>query len=178
MKSRLIYISGAISFLLILFYLAVKILYPVSYKEIIHENARRFSLEPSLVASVIHTESRFRPNAVSRAGAVGLMQLMPSTAEFCAEMLGVPYSREMLKDPGYNIMLGCGYLEYLSQSFSGADLLAAYNAGEGTVRKWIASGEITAGGDAPKSYPYKETHNYVKRIDTAKRVYKIAGRFR
>lgn len=116
------------------------------YDAYIRGAARRYQLPESFVRAVIHTESRFNPSAVSRAGAMGLMQLMPSTAKF----LGVsqPF------DPRQNIYGGCKLLRLLANRFNGDMVLVAagYNAGAGAVVKY---------GGVP---PYTETRAYVKGV--------------
>ena len=119
-----------------------------AYDHIIQEAADRYSLDPILIRSVMRTESAFNPNAVSRVGAMGLMQLMPSVAD----SLGV----ENAFDPRENIMAGARLLRELLDRYRGnlALTLAGYNAGPGAVEKH---------GRA-KMPPFKETRNYVKRI--------------
>ena len=116
------------------------------YDAYIRGAARRYQLPESFVRAVIHTESRYNPRAVSRAGAMGLMQLMPSTAKF----LGVtaPF------DPRQNIYGGCKLLRLLANRFNGDMVLVAagYNAGAGAVQKY---------GGVP---PYVETRAYVKGV--------------
>jgi soluble lytic murein transglycosylase-like protein len=116
------------------------------YDSYIRGAARRYQLPEALVRAVVHTESNYHPNAVSRAGAMGLMQLMPKTAKF----LGVtqPF------DPQQNIYGGCRLLRLLANRFNGdmVLVLAAYNAGPGAVRKY---------GGVP---PFVETRAYVKGV--------------
>jgi soluble lytic murein transglycosylase len=97
----------------------------------VDENARRFRVNPLMILAVIHVESRFDPYAISPAGAKGLMQLRPETAEAVAEEIGAPWtSEEMLFDPEYNILLGTSYLKQLLDRFGDLDAaLAAFNSG-------------------------------------------------
>jgi soluble lytic murein transglycosylase-like protein len=117
-----------------------------AYDAIISEAAAKYNIDPALLKAVIHAESGFKPNAVSPAGAQGLMQLMPSTAA----ALGVtdPF------DPEQNIYAGARYLRAQLDRFGGdvALALAAYNAGPGAVARY---------GGVP---PYKETQRYVQRV--------------
>ena len=163
---RLAVLTFCLTALLVsLCFLAAKSVFPKKYSEFVSESCARFDLEESEVYAVIMAESRFESRAVSRAGACGLMQLMPSTGEFCAEMLGL--NRPDLFDAETNITLGCCYLSYLKQRFDGSWVYAAYNAGEGNVRLWLeGGGEIR----------FSETAEYVKRVELYKRIYKLLYR--
>ena len=123
-----------------------KQLYKEKYDSVIRVTAKKYQVDPALVKAVIHAESRFNPGAVSRRGAMGLMQLMPSTAK----ILGVrhPFS---ISD---NIEGGVKYLAKLLKLFKGNmhHCIAAYNAGEGAVAKY---------GGVP---PYRETRAYVQKV--------------
>jgi soluble lytic murein transglycosylase-like protein len=116
------------------------------YDSYIETASLRFGLEPALIKAVIHAESLFNHRAVSRVGAQGLMQLMPETAAFLR--VDDPFN------PHQNIMGGSKFLQYLGGKFDSTDLvLAAYNAGEGNVRRH---------GGIP---PFKETQGYVKKVN-------------
>ena len=144
----------------------VIIVFPSKYKKEIETACAAYGVEVPLVQAVIWTESKYKPAAVSAAGAEGLMQLMPSTARFICERTAVEYDPELLTDPAYSIRLGVWYLSYLTTKFAGeAQVLAAYNAGEGTVAKWLAQG-LT-------EIPYKETRTYVKRVINVRRLYRL-----
>ncbi len=116
---------------------------------------------------MIHTESGFRENAVSARGARGLMQVMPSTAEWVAGRIGYPsFSVEMLFDPRYNIEIGTWYLADLIRQFEGSAVvaLAAYNGGRGEVDRWLRQG-IWDGAEANLAQiPFTETRAFVIRV--------------
>ncbi|MEP4377445.1 MAG: lytic transglycosylase domain-containing protein [Alphaproteobacteria bacterium] len=137
-------------------------------------------LEDALVLSVIRQESGFDRTAISRAGARGMMQLMPATAKQIAKGLSEPYSRSrLLTDPGYNIRLGGGYLEQMLERFDGSSplALAAYNAGPHRVVRWVReygdprTGEIDM-LDWIETIPFSETRNYVQRVLESVPVYR------
>ena len=154
---------------------AVKFAYPYKYREEIETAAREYDLEPALVCGVIRTESRFRPDSVSPAGAVGLMQLMPATALFIAEREDMDdFDFSDLFEPEVNIRLGCAYLKYLEGRFDGRfDLaLAAYNAGEGTVRAWLNNKAYSPDGRTLILIPYRETRDYAEKVNSSATVYR------
>jgi soluble lytic murein transglycosylase len=121
---------------------------------------------------IIRQESSFERTAVSNAGARGLMQLMPATARQAAGRVGVPYELGRLtEDPGYNVLLGSHHLAELMDEWSGNAVLvaAAYNAGSGNVRRWIASNgdPRLPGADVVRwieDIPFSETRNYIQRV--------------
>jgi soluble lytic murein transglycosylase-like protein len=119
------------------------------YGKIIYEIAVRHSINPHLVAALIHVESAFNPRAKSSKGAYGLMQLLPETAR----RFGLTKKKD-LYDPKKNLEAGVRYLKWLADRFGGdaEKILAAYNAGEGAVERF---------GGIP---PYQETQSYVQRI--------------
>jgi len=137
--------------------------------------------EPALIHALIRQESNFAADAVSRAGARGLMQLMPSTAKWIAGKNSLPYSEPLLTiDPKYNIMVGQAYLSGVLDSFSGSYVLslAAYNAGPGRVRQWIRDfGDPRDPGvdvvDWIEQIPFNETRNYVQRVLEGLQVYRL-----
>jgi soluble lytic murein transglycosylase len=129
-------------------------------------------VDPAAIFAVVRQESRFRTDAVSSAGARGLMQLMPGTARETAERVGLEYSRSRLTDdPHYNALLGSTYLADQLAAFDGSLVLAAaaYNAGPGNVRKWLrAFGDPRSDSVDPVVWveliPYQETRKYVQRV--------------
>ena len=138
--------------------------YPLRYETAIAESAGRFGVDPYLVAALIKAESGFDADEVSSAGAVGLMQLLPSTADELARETGVTgvVDEARLKDPVLNIELGTRHLaDLLSRYGHTRTALAAYNAGGGNVDRWLEeSGETSVGA----SLPFPETEAYVERV--------------
>lgn len=142
--------------------------FPRPYAETVKESG----LDPHLVYGMIKAESGFRENSVSRAGAVGLMQLLPSTAEFICEHENVSFDETKLFDGEYNLRLGTLYLKYLLGRFPvTATALAAYNAGEGTVSDWLADRTCSEDGTTLQRIPYAETENYIKKVIKFKKIY-------
>ena len=149
-------------------------LYPYDYRSYIETSAAQQRLDPFLVAAVIKNESKFRSDAASDGGAVGLMQLMPQTAAWIAGQLGEPFTEDYLYDPALNIRYGVWYLAELEREFGGNDILAlaAYNAGRGNVRDWMERSHWTDQFDEIDAIPYPETRLYVRRVLEDREQYK------
>ena len=139
------------------------------------------SPEPALVHALIRQESTFNPNIVSSAGARGLMQLMPGTAQLVANKLGVKKHQQgkLISDPQYNIRLGSAYITEMIERYGGSYVLAvaSYNAGPGRVSQWLNTyGDPRGGGvdvvDWVELIPIYETRNYVQRVMEAMLVYR------
>jgi soluble lytic murein transglycosylase len=129
------------------------------------------AIEPALALAIMRQESAFNPQAKSRAGATGMMQLMPGTAKLVARKLGIKYRYSQLVEPDYNIQLGSRYLADLLERFDGSYPLAiaAYNAGPGNVERWRKRfgplPEDLAGRlKWLEQIPFAETRNYVQRV--------------
>ncbi len=146
--------------------------YPTKYKQEIEFFARKYNLSPSLVASVIKIESNYNEKSVSNAGAVGLMQILPSTALDMSNRMGIDLDAHKLSDVETNIDIGCYYLRYLLDMFDGniSNTLSAYNWGLANVKTWMLRGNIDGYGSI-KDIPVKETANYLKKFKRAKFVY-------
>ncbi len=137
-------------------------------------------VEDALLFAIMRQESAFEPDALSPAGARGLMQLMPATASFMADQLQLPFSIPRLTlDGQYNVTLGRGYLHHLIDDFGGSYALAiaAYNAGPGRVRQWLAEYGDPRGGkidmvDWIETIPIDETRLYVQRVLENLQVYR------
>lgn len=153
------------------FVCVLNFLYPQKHIDLIRKYADKYNLPPELVASVVNVESNFKEDAKSNKGAVGLMQLMPQTANW---LNGKELSEEELKNPETNLNLGCLYLSSLLQEFENIDCaLAGYNAGPGNVTKWLKSDEYSKDNKTLEKIPFKETENYVKKIKSNVRIYKF-----
>src|SRR5918996_5695158 len=148
---------------------------PLRHDDIIRQQARDKDLDAALIAGVIYAESHFR-DQTSQAGAKGLMQLMPRTADFIAEKSGgTAFVQGDLATPQVNIAYGSWYLRYLLEHYHGNTILAlaAYNAGEGKVDEWWRNaadrGERFRVAD---HIPFPETRDYVSRVLGARRDYR------
>jgi soluble lytic murein transglycosylase len=140
-----------------------RILFPLRYDAELREAAQEEGLDPALVAALILQESSFDAGALSRAGARGLMQVMPATGRRIARSKGQRYRRAALHDPGTSIDFGTHYLRQMSERYSGAveKVLAAYNAGPHRVDSWTAlRGELPP-EEFIEGIPFSETRTYV-----------------
>jgi len=143
--------------------------YRLEYREELVRWADEYGVDRYLAAAVIHCESSNRKDVVSHAGAVGLMQIMPDTGEWIAGKLGLEdYSEARLTEPEVNIRMGCWYLSYLLDKYSGDRrlALAAYNAGPGNVEKWMQDGRFARDGELME-IPFPETARYVEKVQRA-----------
>lgn len=154
-------------------------LYPYPYTAVVRANARAAGLDPLLVLAVMRTESRFRPDVVSSEGAVGLMQVTPSTANWIADQGRWPAATpNRLPEPAYNIALGAWYLGHLRRYFGGrlVPAIAAYNAGPGPVTDWLDSHTWDGLLDSAQRIPFPETRRFVQRVSGAYAVYRLLYR--
>ena len=139
--------------------------YPLEYEQILRTHGANHDLDPALVAAVVYVESRFDTNAESEAGAIGLMQLLPDTAEGIALRTGGSnFVTADLRDPDINVRYGTWYLEHLYRRYGDMRVaLAAYHAGQGNVDEWRRTGAGIA---------FPETRQYVSRVLELSRLYK------
>jgi soluble lytic murein transglycosylase len=148
---------------------------PLRHDDVIRQQAADKNVDAALIAGVIYVESRFR-DQTSHAGAKGLMQLMPETADYIARKSGgTRFERADLATPQINIAYGTWYLRYLLDRYDGNTILtlAAYNAGEGKVDQWRR--EASARGEqfrVANHVPFQETRDYVQRVLDARRDYR------
>ena len=141
-------------------------IFPIKYKDTIVKYTKQYNLQPELISSLIYAESGFNKDAISGAGAVGLMQVLPSTATEIAEK--IDKTEYDLHNPNDNIEFGCYYLNYLLEYYKGDVVyaLCAYNAGLNNVSYWNFNGDI-------EKIPIKQTKNYVKKILKNQKIYEL-----
>jgi soluble lytic murein transglycosylase len=147
---------------------------PLRHDDIIRQQAADKHVDAALIAAVIYEESRFR-DQTSNAGARGLMQITPETADFIARRSGgVRFEQSDLATPQINIAYGAWYLRYLIDRYKGNDTLAiaAYNAGMGNVDRWVARAGGPSDFDSAKHIPFPETRAYVKNVIERRQQYR------
>ena len=141
-------------------------MFPMKYKDIILAYSKEYNVKAELIASVINVESGYDKYALSNKGAKGLMQLIPSTAYWLANKLGIQIKEEDLFNEEINIKLGSYYLSYLINKFDDkSSAIASYNAGPSVVNKWLCNKNYSKDGIVLNEIPYRETRDYLKKID-------------
>lgn len=165
---------GVIGFAIFIFFN----LFPKKYEGLITIYANKYSLKKAMVASVINIESSYKKDSVSGVGAIGLMQLLPTTAFDCANRLGFEIDEDGIFEPETNIELGCYYLSYLLDLFDEniINALCAYNWGLGNVKNWIELGYVDDSGTVTE-IPVSETKNYIKKYKVNIFVYEKLYKF-
>ncbi len=147
---------------------------PLSYADVIREQAAEKHLDPALIAAVIYAETKFDPRT-SAAGAEGLMQILPQTAEFLARRSGgITFTVSDLAKPEVNIAYGSYYLRYLLDRYGGKPVLAlaAYNGGETNVDNWAAAARRRGHPLTIEEIPFPETRDYVRKVLAEQRNYR------
>ncbi len=167
MKGKVFFCIAAVCALAAALYFGVRATFPRPYLEEV-EGA---GVEMSLVYAVMRAESGFDEGAVSERGAVGLMQLLPETAEFVCGREGWEFDKTKLGEGEYNLRIGCAYLRYLLGKFLPETAVAAYNAGEGRVLGWLRDPACSADGEHLAAIPYPETARYVKKVLKFRKIY-------
>lgn len=148
----------------------LKSIFPLKYNNLVYKYSKQYNIDSMLVFAVIKAESNFNENAVSKKGAVGLMQITPKTGEYIADLMNdKTYKNEKLFEPEMNIKYGCFYLKRMINQYDGNIELAlmAYNAGSTNVNRWI---QMFGKDFDVDLIPFNETKNYVKKI---KKYYKL-----
>ncbi len=153
---------------------SLELVYPREYSEYVEKYALEYHIDKNLVYAIIHQESKFNPNAVSRANARGLMQITEDTFEWLKMRLndsGTVY--DDLFDPETNIKYGTYFLSLLKKEFSEVSTqLAGYNAGLNITKTWLSNKDYSKNGELLDVIPYPETQNYVKIVMYNYKMYK------
>jgi soluble lytic murein transglycosylase len=147
---------------------------PLSYQNIIRQQAAAKHIDPALIAAVIDAETKFEPST-SSAGAIGLMQILPQTAEYLARRSGgYAFTTADLATPAVNIAYGSYYLRDLLDHYGGNEMLAiaAYNGGETNVDRWVAKARSDGDPFVLADIPFPETRAYVERVLQAQKDYR------
>ncbi|WAM30532.1 lytic transglycosylase domain-containing protein [Caldicellulosiruptor naganoensis] len=175
MKRKIAIIVLLLIFLLFFeqfYFLILKQLYPLRFANSIKKYSKEINVDPYLICAIIKSESNFNQFAISKKGAIGLMQLSPLTAKWVAYKLKLEYSREKLYDPDYNILIGTWYIKYLIDYYKNDTRLAvaAYNAGMTNVNKWLYQKDRST--FEVDEIPFKETNHFVRRVFKSYEIYK------
>ncbi len=152
-----------------------KLLFPMPWEKQLRARARPHGLDPYLVAGLIRQESEFNPRAVSRSGAIGLMQIMPSTGREIARRLGVGgFSNRRLREPDLSMRFGTYYVKQTIEQFNGRIelALAGYNAGPSRAKDWTTWEDFREPAEFVESIPFTETRNYVQAVLRNREMYK------
>ena len=146
--------------------------HPRSFSEYVEKYSKEYGVPEYIIYAVMKTESEFEIGAHSSDGAVGLMQIMPSTFEWMAELLDETKDPAVLYDPETNIKYGTYYLSYLYGKYSRwQSVFAAYNAGPTAVDGWLTDGRYSKDGVTLDKIPYDETRGYVSTVEKAAELY-------
>ena len=150
----------------------LRTLYPHKYADSVEKYSAQYGVDPNLVYAVIRTESSFRPDASSDAGAAGLMQIMPETFEWLCMRMDVQADFDALYDPDTAIRFGTYLLHLLTERFGNTrTVLAAYHAGLGQVGRWLEDTSLAPDGHTLQTIPFRDTAHYVQKVDRAIRIY-------
>ncbi len=178
---KLIRIILVLIFLILLVFIISKLIkivakqyYKLENAEIIEMYSDEYNIDPYLVCAIIHTESKFNSKALSPKGASGYMQLMKQTADWGASDINIEnYSYDRIFEPEINIQIGTWYLSKLFSQFKDDDVvIASYNGGSGNVTKWLQDSRYSKDNVSLHTIPFKETNDYVDRVNFAYKVYK------
>lgn len=154
------------------YFCSIVLMYPKKYENNIAYVCNEFEIPKPLFYALINTESSFKHDAKSSAGAIGLTQILPSTAEYICVKNNLDYSNFDLYNPYDNLYIGAMYLRYLFNRFDNSyTALAAYNAGETVVRSWLQDERYSYDQICLYNIPYKETNNYIKKIKNNEKIY-------
>ena len=146
-------------------------IYPKKYSKIINIYSYEYDVDSDLIYAIVKVESNFNEQAESASGAIGLMQIMETTAEEVAEKINL--QKHDLYNPEHNIQIGVAYFSTLIERYNNINLaIVAYNAGMGNVDTWLEKGIIKRDGSNIENVPFKESNNYVRKVLKTYEIYK------
>lgn len=160
-------------FVAVLLPLTLYAVFPCKYKSEVYSIVDGTNIPPQLTFAIIKAESSFKKDKISSKGAVGLMQIMPDTANYVSKLFfgGEDFDLFCPKD---NILYGVTYLLYLFKKFPDqTTALCAYNAGEGNVQNWLKEKAFSSDGKSLDKIPFEETRTYVERVTLYAKIYKV-----
>ncbi len=152
-----------------------EVLYPVRYEDLVVKYSEQYSVDEALIYAIINCESGFDPNAVSAAGAIGLMQITPETFQWLQTKDDIEETLPEgdLYDPETNIKYGALLISLNVEEFGNVrTAIASYNAGRGKVAEWLADERYSADSRTLMAIPYKETEDYVEKVIRNYQIYK------
>jgi len=150
-----------------------KLFYPRKYSSHVEAYSDEYGLDPLLLYAVIHTESKFKPDAVSEAGALGLTQITPETFIWLQSKIGEELPERLLRSPQVSIRYGALFLGMLQDEFAEIETaLAAYHAGRGRVNAWLRDKRYSTDGSALTRIPSSKTAHYVRKVMQAYEKYR------
>lgn len=156
-----------------IYFCTICIMYPKKYENQIANVCNEFEISKPTFYALVNTESSFNSKSKSNMGAIGLTQILPSTAQYICVKNNLEYSNFDLYNPNDNLYLGAMYLRYLFDRFDSTyTALAAYNAGETVVRSWLNDTRYSYDQISLYNIPYKETNNYINKIKKCEKIYK------
>lgn len=163
----------SIFFLYFAYNFFIKKAYPLEYYCYIKENSEKYNVEKELILAIIKSESNFRQDAESTVGALGLMQIMPKTFDWLQKNNLIQLDYGHLKDPETNIKYGTYLLSILKKRYNNiVEIICAYNAGIGTVDKWLKNTQYSIDGKTLTEIPYLDTAIYVRNVLESLSMYK------
>ena len=149
----------------------VNTFFPRKYLSEISLLCEGLKIKPALVLAVIKAESSFKKDKISDKGAIGLMQIMPDTAKYISDTFFAGENYDLLSEND-NLLYGVTYINYLYGKFPQTSvMLCAYNAGEGRVTSWLNKKEYSKDGKSLSNIPFKETENYLKKVNLYFKIY-------
>ncbi len=162
-----------IAVILLISIFTIYTIFPQKHKNTVNKYCNEYGVDPNLVYALIKAESNFNEDAVSNAGAKGMMQLTDETFYYCLDKMNISAKDTDIFDPDINIRVGTWYLANMLTRYDAnvQNAIAAYNAGATNVDKWLSSPKYSSDGKTLDTVPFGETDRHIKKIDRYKKIY-------